>query len=511
MKYIVVTGGVISGLGKGITASSIGFLLKEKNYHVTAIKIDPYLNIDAGTMSPHEHGEVYVLNDGTETDLDLGNYERFLNIELSSVHNITSGKVLKRVLDDERKGKYIGQTVQYVPHVTNTIIEMIKEAAYFPINNTTPDICIIELGGTIGDMESLHFIEALRQMKNEDFCFVHMSMLVEDEKTKPTQHSVQTLRSLGILPDLIVLRSKTMITDKTRKKIELHCQTKDVFSNIDVNHVYDVPVILKNQTIDKCIEFKLNLSSNVNIADSNLSYSKVKFHRTITVAIIGKYCENKDTYLSIHRSLEHSAFYLQTNIRIDVISSEKIEGVDLSNYDRIIIPGGFGDRGIEGMITVARYCRQMKKPLLGICLGMQIMCIESIRKHDPTCSSSEFQIGVNNVVISMEELDKTKMGGTMKLGLNNTNIVDVNSHAYKMYDRNTSIWERHRHRYEVNPKYQKLLEADNLQISGFGNDHCIDIIEDKTHPFYFGCQYHPEYQNTLKEPSKVFLYFLQVI
>ena len=515
MKYIVVTGGVISGLGKGITASSIGYLLKENGYHVTAVKIDPYLNIDAGTMSPYEHGEVYVLNDGTETDLDLGNYERFLDIELSGAHNITSGKVLKRVLDDERNGKYIGQTVQYVPHVTNTIIEMIQEAAHIPINHQIPYICIIELGGTIGDIESLHFVEALRQMNDDNMCFVHMSMLLEDEKTKPTQHSVQALRSLGIFPDLVVLRSKTHISDKTRNKIKLHCQTKDIFTNVDVRHVYEVPNILQNQHIDSCLINKLNLMSRDQKQKSQINtitnqpLCRLGLYDTVLfVAIVGKYCENKDTYLSIQRSLEHSACFLKTNVVIDMISSDEKNWIDLSKYHGVIIPGGFGDRGIDGMIEVARFCRISKKPILGICLGMQIMCIESIRKVDPQCTSSEFSPGKNNVVISIDELDQTKMGGTMKLGSKKTHILNEKSHAYQMYNKSI-IYERHRHRYEVNPEYQSLLENDHLIVSGKDENNCIDIIEDTTHPFYVGCQYHPEYKNTLKNPSPVFVYFLQ--
>lgn len=511
MKYIVVTGGVISGLGKGITASSIGYLLKENGYHVTAVKIDPYLNIDAGTMSPYEHGEVYVLNDGTETDLDLGNYERFLGIELSGAHNITSGKVLKRVLDDERNGKYIGQTVQYVPHVTNTIIEMIKEAAHIPINHQTPYICIIELGGTIGDIESLHFVEALRQMNDNDMCFVHMSLLLDDEKTKPTQHSVQTLRSLGIFPDLMVLRTKTFISEKTKNKINLHCQTSNIFSNIDVKHVYEVPSILRNQGIHICLAKKLDLISYIhmepNIMPKN-STTNMIFDQTIHVVIVGKYCDNKDTYLSIHRSLEHSAHYIEKNVVIDMISSDNDDWMALSKYDGVIIPGGFGDRGIEGMVEVARICRTTNKPMLGICLGMQIMCIESMRKIDPQCTSSEFDpTNANNVIISIDELDQTKMGGTMKLGVKETHIQHENSHAYRMYN-SFSVFERHRHRYEVNPSYQELLEKDHLIVSGKDINNCIDIIEDTTHPFYFGCQYHPEYKNTLEKPSPVFIYFL---
>ena len=510
MKYIVITGGVISGLGKGITASSIGLLLKEKNYNVTAIKIDPYLNIDAGTMSPYEHGEVYVLNDGTETDLDLGNYERFLNIHLSKSHNITSGKVFKRVLEDERKGKYMGQTVQYIPHVTNTIIDMIKEASGIYISKSSPDICIIELGGTVGDMENLHFIEALRQMRssNLDMCFVHVSLLVNmgEEKTKPTQQCVQELRRLGISPDLLVLRSQTLMSEKTRQKLHLHCQVLEthIFTNPDVNHIYEVPGVLQKQSLIECIEDTLKLPRRREpvLFTMPMSHFKEEAH----IAVVGKYTENRDTYLSIHRALEQGAFANNMLVNITYLSSE--ESQDLEEYDGVVIPGGFGNRGIEGMIQVATYCREHNKPLLGICLGMQIMCIAAVRKLYPYCSSSEFDPdGMHNVVVSIDELDFTKMGGTMKLGIKETRITNKNSHAYQMY-KSLFVYERHRHRYEVNPEARILLEQEGLEITGLDMNNCIDIIEDPNNRFYFGCQYHPEYMNSLKEPSKVFTYFV---
>lgn len=508
MKFIVVTGGVISGLGKGITASSIGLLLKEKDYNVTSIKVDPYLNIDAGTMSPYEHGEVYVLNDGTETDLDLGNYERFLDIKLSREHNITSGKVFKRVLEEEREGKYIGQTVQYIPHVTNTIISMIKDASSIQVNDNKPDICIIELGGTIGDMENQPFIESLRQMNMVDkMCFVHVSLIVNtgEEKTKPTQHCVQELRKSGISPDIVVLRSNDMISNKTRNKIEMHCQVPldCIFTNPNVGHIYQVPGLLRSQFITDKIERKLELTPRVS---SLISLPDMSIGDNINIAIVGKYTENKDTYLSIHRALEHAAFSNNVSVTITYISSET--NYSLTNYDGVIIPGGFGNRGIDGMINAAKYCRDKDIPLLGICLGMQVICIESIQTIDNTCYSSEFRNGGNNVIISINELDYTKLGGTMKLGLKETYIRDRNSHAYSIYN-SQYAYERHRHRYEVNPKYINLLNQTGLIISGIDINGRVDIVEDPTKRFYLGCQYHPEYMNSLKNPSKLFVYFLE--
>lgn len=514
MKYIVITGGVISGLGKGITASSIGLLLKQCNYSVTAIKIDPYLNIDAGTMSPYEHGEVYVLEDGTETDLDLGNYERFLNITLQKSHNITSGRVFQQVIDNERKGEYIGKTVQFIPHVTNMISSMIEKAAQIQVSNTPPDICIVELGGTIGDMESMHFVEALRQMKNnkpDDFCFVHVSLIIGDEeKTKPTQHGIQEIRKLGINPDILALRSQQMISEKTRKKINMHCQVPitNIMVNTNVDHIYQVPDLLHKQGIIQAIEKTLKISS----INNNVFYY-VPQGEFVNIAIVGKYTENKDTYLSIHRSLEHAAFKLKKQVKIHYISCENIN--DLEYYDGIIIPGGFGQRGIEGMISTASYCRINNKPVLGICLGMQIMCIEAARNQTllEGCSSTEFNSSLNpyeQVVISIEELDKTKMGGSMKLGSKCTQL--VGDKIREIYNGQNEIYERHRHRYEINPKFISILELNGISIVGKDEEKkCVHIVQDTNKSFYIGCQYHPEYKSSLDVPPPLFMEFLKCI
>ena len=400
MKYIVITGGVISGLGKGITASSIGILLKNKGYSVTSIKIDPYLNIDAGTMSPLEHGEVFVLNDGTETDLDLGNYERFLNIQLHKHHNITSGNVFQKIINDERKGKYIGETVQIIPHVTNKIQELIKNTSEIIVNNENePDICIIELGGTIGDMESIYFIEALRQMnyKSDDntFCFIHISMIINnngEEKTKPTQNSVSELRRLGINPNILILRTTNDISNEIKSKISLHSEVKQehIFINKNCDNIYQVPIYLNNQNVINIIEKILNIENNKTIDVSFLhEINNILTNNTKSknIAIIGKYTKLNDTYLSIHRALEHASYENNIKLNIRYVDSEQFENTNtneiikkaLNDVDGIVIPGGFGIRGIEGMINVISYCRKNNIPTFGICLGMQIMCIEAAR------------------------------------------------------------------------------------------------------------------------------------
>jgi CTP synthase len=536
MKYIVITGGVISGLGKGITASSIGILLKNKGYSVTSIKIDPYLNIDAGTMSPLEHGEVFVLNDGTETDLDLGNYERFLNIQLHKDHNITSGNVFQKIINDERKGKYIGETVQIIPHVTNKIQELIKNTSEIIVNNkNNPDICIIELGGTIGDMESIYFVEALRQMnyKSEDntFCFIHISMIINnngEDKTKPTQNSVSELRRLGINPNILILRSINDIPNDIKSKISLHSQVKKehIFINKNCENIYQVPIHLNSQNIIGIIEKTLNIENNRMIDISFLhKINNISLNDTNSknIAIIGKYTKMNDTYLSIHRALEHASYANNVKINIKYIDSEEFEDVNcnekikekINNIDGIVIPGGFGVRGIEGMINVISYCRENNIPTFGICLGMQIMCIEAARNvlgkkciSVETLKNFDEIDGYHSIIIPMEELNKDEMGGTMKLGLNKTFISDTNTLAYKIY-KSSIINERHRHRYEVNPKYIDVIERNDLYFSGKNEKgNCMDIVEDKNHKFYLGTQFHPEFKSSIENPCPLFKSFI---
>lgn len=536
MKYIVVTGGVISGLGKGITASSIGLLLKNKGYSVSSIKIDPYLNIDAGTMSPLEHGEVFVLNDGTETDLDLGNYERFLNVELHKEHNITSGNVFQKIIEDERKGKYLGQTVQIIPHVTNKIQELISNTSKIIVNkNNEPDICIIELGGTIGDMESIYFVEALRQLnyKSEEktFCFIHLSLIInnnDEEKTKPTQSSVCELRRLGINPNILILRTTNDITNELKEKVSLHCQVKKdhLFVNKNLENIYQVPLHLNSQGIIDVIENDLNIKNN-SVIDlirmnkiNNIILDKSKQKK---IAIVGKYTKLNDTYLSIHRSIEHSCYSNNINVKIIYINSEDFECISyddeiekkLNGINGVVIPGGFGIRGIEGMINVASYCRKNNIPTIGICLGMQIMCIEAARNVlGKNCVSveslkeSDDRNNYHSIIIPMKELNYEEMGGTMKLGLKKSVINKKSSLAYKIYN-SLTIFERHRHRYEVNPKYKDIIEKNNLYFSGKDETgNCMDIVEDIEHKFYIGCQFHPEFKSSIEVPSPFFNMFI---
>ena len=536
MKYIVITGGVISGLGKGITASSIGILLKNKGYSVTSIKIDPYLNIDAGTMSPLEHGEVFVLNDGTETDLDLGNYERFLNIQLHKHHNITSGNVFQKIINDERKGKYIGETVQIIPHVTNKIQELIKNTSEIIVNNENePDICIIELGGTIGDMESIYFIEALRQMnyKSDDntFCFIHISMIINnngEEKTKPTQNSVSELRRLGINPNILILRTTNDISNEIKSKISLHSEVKQehIFINKNCDNIYQVPIYLNNQNVINIIEKILNIENNKTIDVSFLhEINNILTNNTKSknIAIIGKYTKLNDTYLSIHRALEHASYENNIKLNIRYVDSEQFENTNtneiikkaLNDVDGIVIPGGFGIRGIEGMINVISYCRKNNIPTFGICLGMQIMCIEAARNvlgknciSVESLKNNEDREWYHSIIIPMQELNYDEMGGTMKLGLKKSIISDTNSLAYKIY-KSSTIYERHRHRYEVNPKYISAIERDNLYFSGSDESgNCMDIVEDKSNKFYIGTQFHPEFKSSIENPCPLFKSFI---
>ena len=537
MKYIVISGGVISGLGKGITASSIGVLLKNKGYSVTSIKIDPYLNIDAGTMSPLEHGEVFVLNDGTETDLDLGNYERFLDIKLHKDHNITSGNVFQKIINDERKGKYIGQTVQIIPHVTNKIQELIKNTSEIIVNNITkPEICIIELGGTIGDMESMYFVEALRQMNyrsdENSFCFIHISLVInnnDEEKTKPTQNSVCELRRLGINPNILILRNTNDISQETKEKISLHTEVKtdNIFINKNCKNIYQVPLQLNDQKIIDRIEKILNIN-NHNTIDLRFLHKINNIinidRKPINVAIIGKYTKLNDTYLSIHRALEHASYSINVKLNITYIDSEQFECTTpnekikkiLDCVDGIVIPGGFGIRGIEGMINVASYCRKKNIPTFGICLGMQIMCIEATRNVllDKKCISVESLKEDDNrekyhsIIIPMKELNYDEMGGTMKLGLKKSFITNKETLAYKIYNSN-EIFERHRHRYEVNPEYINSIESNGLLFSAWDESgNCMDIVEDYEKKFYIGSQFHPEFKSSIENPCPLFKSFI---
>ncbi|SMN20859.1 similar to Saccharomyces cerevisiae YBL039C URA7 Major CTP synthase isozyme (see also URA8) [Maudiozyma saulgeensis] len=550
MKYVVVSGGVISGIGKGVLASSTGMLLKTLGLKVTSIKIDPYMNIDAGTMSPLEHGECFVLNDGGETDLDLGNYERYLNVTLTRDHNITTGKIYSHVIAKERKGDYLGKTVQIVPHLTNAIQEWIERVSRIPVDDTglEPDVCIIELGGTVGDIESAPFVEALRQFQfkvgKENFALIHVSLVPVihgEQKTKPTQAAIKDLRSLGLVPDMIACRCSEQLNPSTIDKIAMFCHVgSDQVVNVhDVNSTYHVPLLLLEQKMIDYLHNRLRLV-DINLSDDdkqrgNELLSKWKkttgnfdaSMETVKIALVGKYTNLKDSYLSVIKALEHSSMRCRRKLDIMWVESTDLEPETqetdkakfheawnkVSSADGVLVPGGFGTRGTEGMIHAARWARENKIPYLGVCLGLQIATIEFVRDiiGKTEASSTEFVEGLdeeNQVVIYMPEIDKATMGGNMRLGLRPTYFQDNSewSKIRKLYGSPASVEERHRHRYEINPEIVPELEENGLIFVGKdeSNKRC-EIFELKNHPFYVATQYHPEYTSKVLDPSKPFL------
>lgn len=526
MKYIVVTGGVISGIGKGITSSSIAILFKEMGFVVTMIKIDPYLNIDAGTMSPFEHGECFVLEDGGECDLDLGNYERFLNINLTRNHNITTGRIYQRVISKERNGDYLGSTVQVVPHITDEIMLQIRTASVIPINGKIPQICVIEVGGTIGDIEGLPFIEALQQMRlnpDDSFCYVHVAMAINnpDPKTKPIQHSISTLRSRGIFPDLLVVRwhDNDLMPKEIKEKLHRMCQiaTEDIITNPDVDSIYSVPGVFNQQDICARISSPLKISPVERRTDPFLSIlSRLGGKWKIKIGIVGKYTnlsvgKAPDTYLSLVRAIEHAGFSLNVNPEICWIDSENVKESELGNYDCFIIPGGFGSRGIPGKLLVTKYARENNVPILGICLGMQIMVVDCFNNLSGNigCSSEWKEIisdpDPHYVVDILPDQTGVK-GGTMRLGSYETTL--YKSKVMDLY-RSSTITERHRHRYEVNNECVDILEIYGLKFvgtsRGSNGNELMEICELDDHPFYIGCQFHPEYKSRVEVPHPLFV------
>ncbi|KAG0670627.1 CTP synthase ura7 [Maudiozyma exigua] len=550
MKYVVVSGGVISGIGKGVLASSTGMLLKTLGLKVTSIKIDPYMNIDAGTMSPLEHGECFVLNDGGETDLDLGNYERYLNVTLTKDHNITTGKIYSHVIARERKGDYLGKTVQIVPHLTNAIQDWIERVSRIPVDDTglEPDVCIIELGGTVGDIESAPFVEALRQFQfkvgKENFSLIHVSLVPVihgEQKTKPTQAAIKDLRSLGLVPDMIACRCSEQLNQSTIDKIAMFCHvgSEQVVNVHDVNSTYHVPLLLLEQKMIDYLHNRLQLGDiTLNDDDKqrgNDLLSKWKkttgnfdaSMETVKIALVGKYTNLKDSYLSVIKALEHSSMRCRRKLDIMWVESSDLEPETqetdkarfheawnkISSADGILVPGGFGTRGTEGMIHAARWARENKIPFLGVCLGLQIATIEFVRDviGKTEASSTEFVEGLdeeNQVVIYMPEIDKATMGGNMRLGLRPTYFQDNSewSKIRKLYGSPASVEERHRHRYEINPEIVDELEENGLVFVGKdeSNKRC-EIFELKNHPYYVATQYHPEYTSKVLDPSKPFL------
>ena len=541
MKYVVVTGGVLSGLGKGITASSIGVLLKSAGLRLTSIKIDPYLNSDAGTMSPFEHGEVFVLDDGGEVDLDLGNYERFLDVSLMRDNNITTGKMYANVIERERRGDYLGKTVQVVPHITNEIQDWIERVANLPSDGSgkIPDACVIELGGTVGDIESAPFIEALRQFQfrvgQENVCFVHVSLVpvmgpVGEQKTKPTQHTVKELRGLGIIPDILVCRSEKPLEDETRAKLAAFCHVgkEAVVSAHDVSNLYQIPISLYEQSVLRKVSEHLGFK----VPDSLPMLDEWKqmadkvdgLTEEVHIAMVGKYTGLSDSYLSVIKALQHSALAVDRKLVIDWVESTDLDPNENSekhdeawslvkNADGILVPGGFGIRGVEGKIAAANYARVNNIPYLGVCLGLQIATIEFCRNvlDMKNANSTEFDENTPNpAVVFMPEISKTHMGGTMRLGTKPTPFLVDDCKIRRLYGGVSHVDERHRHRYEVNPDLIEKIEAAGLIYVGKDEtgQRC-EIMELKGHPYYVGTQYHPEFKSRPYRPSPPFLGLLK--
>lgn len=536
MKYVVVSGGVLSGLGKGVTASSIGVLLKSAGLRVTSIKIDPYLNSDAGTMSPFEHGEVFVLDDGGEVDLDLGNYERFLDINLSKDNNLTTGKIYANVIEAERRGDYLGKTVQVIPHVTDAIQDWIEDVAARPADGSdgTPDACIIELGGTVGDIESAPYVEALRQFQfrvgRENVTFVHVSLVpvmgpVGEQKTKPTQHTVKELRGLGITPDILVCRSSAPLNDETRNKLAAFChvQPKAVMSTHDVPNIYHVPLMLQEQGMCDILEVDCTATSLLE-EWKTMAHHLDTLTEEVHIAMVGKYTDLSDAYLSVIKSLQHAAMAVDRKLVIDWIEASHLEPqwdkdesdaawAALKKADGILVPGGFGDRGIEGKIAAAHHARTNNIPYLGICLGLQVATIEFCRNvlGLEGANSTEFEDNpAHAAVVFMPEISKTHLGGTMRLGTRPT-LWQVDSCQIRtLYGPGEAVDERHRHRYEVNPDLIERIEAAGLVYVGKDDSgQRCEIFELEGHPYYVGVQFHPEFKSRPNRPSPPFLGLLQ--
>jgi len=528
MKYIIITGGVLSGLGKGITTSSIGRLLKCCGLKVTAVKIDPYLNCDAGTMSPFQHGEVFVLHDGGEVDLDLGNYERFLDTDLSRVHNITTGKVYRSVIEKERKGEYLGKTVQIIPHITNEIRYEIKQAA----RESGADVTLVELGGTVGDIESMPFLEAVRQLHievgHENLMFVHTTLVpimgvVGEQKTKPTQHSVKELRAIGIIPDMVVCRCEEPLEEGIKEKLALFCDVKKeaVISAEDARSIYHVPYMLHRQGVTKQVIRKLELHDRARRIYMKSWKDFVKSLETardeITIAIVGKYTHLKDSYVSIKEALLHAGAASDIHVNIDWVEGEHLEKgrdmIKLRRADGILIPGGFGDRGTEGKIRAVNFARTGKKPFIGLCLGFQLAVVEYCRNMMgmEKANSTEFDPETHYPAIDLlpEQLGVEDYGGTMRLGGHRI-FIDEGSLAHRLYGK-TTIVERHRHRYEVNPKFIEKIEAGGLKFTGRDTEGIrMEICElpRRTHPYFIASQFHPEFLSRPNKPSPMFLHLV---
>ncbi|EMA52384.1 CTP synthetase [Halococcus thailandensis JCM 13552] len=517
-KFVFVTGGVMSGLGKGITAASTGRLLENAGFDVTAVKIDPYLNVDAGTMNPYQHGEVYVLKDGGEVDLDLGNYERFLDADMTFDQNITTGKLYKNVIEKERAGDYLGKTVQIIPHITDDIKRRIRDAA------AGHDVCLIEVGGTVGDIEGGPYYEAIRQFaheeREEDVLLTHVTLVPYskngEQKTKPTQHSVKELRSIGLQPDVLVGRCEDELDADTKEKIALFCDvpTDAVFSNPDVEDIYHVPLVVEEEGLDEYVMEELELADDARPKAERASQWRDIVTReqsgTVTVALVGKYAL-EDAYLSIHEALKHAGLEHSTDVEVLWVDAEEMANTHeqrLREADGIVVPGGFGTRGTTEKIAAARYARENDVPFLGLCLGFQMAVIEYARN---VCGlddahSTEMETETPHPVIGLlpEQYDVEDLGGTMRLGAHETDI-ESGTLAAELYGEHCT--ERHRHRYEVNPEYIEELESAGLRFSGRANNR-MEILELPDHPFFFGTQFHPEFRSRPQRASPPFVGFL---
>ena len=520
-KYIFVTGGVVSGLGKGITAASLGRLLKNRGYKVTIQKMDPYINVDPGTMSPIEHGEVFVTDDGAETDLDLGHYERFIDENLTKNSSVTTGKIYSSVIEKERKGEYLGKTVQVIPHITNEIKENI-----YSFENQDVDIVITEIGGTIGDIEGLSFIEAIRQVGIEkpkgDVIYIHVTLLPyitgsNELKSKPTQHSVKELQSLGIKPDILVCRSELPITDNMRQKIALYCNVRpeSVIQNATVDNLYAVPLMLEEEGLTREVCKHLNLDK---IEPQNEEWEKMINNirniqeKQVKVAIVGKYITLEDSYLSVAESLRHAGFKNDVKVEVRFVDSEEITNENvkekLAEYDAVLVPGGFGNRGIEGKIACIKFARENKIPFLGICLGMQMAVVEFARDvlGLSDANSEEFDNNSQNKVIHIMDEQKgiDKKGGTMRLGAYPC-VLKEDSKAFELYAKK-EISERHRHRFEYNNEYKEKMEEKGLICTGTSpNGKLVEIVELKDHPYFIAGQFHPEFKSRPNKPHPLFV------
>jgi CTP synthase len=523
-KFVFVTGGVVSSLGKGITASSLGRLLKNRGLKIAVLKFDPYINVDPGTMSPYQHGEVFVTEDGVETDLDLGHYERFIDINVTRLANVTTGQIYGSVIARERRGDYLGGTVQVIPHITNEI----KDAIHRVARENDPDVVITEIGGTVGDIESLPFLEAIRQLKSDlgrdNVMYIHVTLVpylkaAGEAKTKPTQHSVKELRSIGIQPDAIVCRSERPLSKEMEEKLALFCDIdkEAVIQAVDAESIYEVPLILKSEGLDDIVVERLGLQcGEAQLDEWKEIVRKIKEPRgCINVALVGKYVELPDAYMSVCEALRHAGIAHKVSVKIDMIYSGDLEnGADVQHYlkdaDCVLVPGGFGDRGIEGKIRAIKYARENKLPFFGICLGMQLAVVEYARSvAGLDANSSEFNLQTPHPVIDLlpEQKNITDMGGTMRLGRYLCRLIP-GTKAYAAYNE-PEVSERHRHRFEFNNDYREILARHGMVISGLSPDgRLVEIIELADHPWFLGCQFHPEFKSRPNRAHPLFKDFI---